>query len=123
MIMLIIGHRGAPSIKPENTIKSFQAALDQNVDGLEFDIQLTKDSQIVVYHDFNILLNNQKHRILDIDFQTLISSVYDYTIPTFEEVIQICPKNKIINIEIKSNNPFNKQIITNMMHILDKYNH
>ena len=83
--MLIIGHRGAPSIKPENTIKSFQVALDQNVDGLEFDIQLTKDSQIVVYHDFNILLNNQKHRILDIDFQTLISSVYDYTIPTFEK--------------------------------------
>ena len=123
MIMLIIGHRGAPSIKPENTIKSFQAALDQNVDGLEFDIQITNDSQIVVYHDFNILLNNQKHRILDLDFKTLINAVHDYAIPTLEEVIQICPKNKIINIEIKSKDLLNKKIITNMMHILDKYNH
>ena len=48
---IIIGHRGSPNIITENTIPSFQKAIDQGVEGLEFDIRLSKDKQIVVFHD------------------------------------------------------------------------
>ena len=46
-----IGHRGAPQRFPENTIASFKAALDLGANGLEFDLCLTKDDEIVVFHD------------------------------------------------------------------------
>ena len=39
--MIVFGHRGAPSLAQENTIESFKLALSHNVDGLEFDVQLT----------------------------------------------------------------------------------
>ena len=64
--MLIIGHRGAPSIKHENTIASFQAALNHNVDGLEFDIRLSKDKQIIIFHDATLKrLSNQTEKVSD----------------------------------------------------------
>jgi len=47
----IIGHRGAPYHFPENTIASFRKALELGANALEFDLCLTKDKRIVVYHD------------------------------------------------------------------------
>jgi len=46
-----IGHRGAPYHFPENTIASFQKALELGANGLEFDLCFTKDKRIVVLHD------------------------------------------------------------------------
>ena len=45
------GHRGVPTMAPENTLLSFQEAINNNLDGIELDVQLTKDQQLVVYHD------------------------------------------------------------------------
>lgn len=47
----IIGHRGAAGLALENSSESLQAALQHNVDVIEFDVHLTKDNQIVVLHD------------------------------------------------------------------------
>ena len=47
----IIGHRGAPYHFPENTLASFQKALDLGANGLEFDICITKDKKLVLFHD------------------------------------------------------------------------
>ena len=120
--MLVIGHRGAPSMEHENTIKSFKIALSHNVDGLEFDVQYTKDNQLVVYHDFDIEYNQKTYQISNLSFQELNSFKLNYKIPTFEEVIQICPLDKIINIEIKSQKIVHKHLITQMINILIKYN-
>ena len=49
--LFIYGHRGAPSYAPENTLYSFQKAFDMNVDGIELDVQITKDNILVVHHD------------------------------------------------------------------------
>ena len=46
-----IGHRGAPYYLPENTIASFKKALDLGANGLEFDLCLTKDEKIIIFHD------------------------------------------------------------------------
>ena len=49
--MLKIGHRGAKGHAPENTLISFQTAMDLGVDGIELDVHLTSDNHLVVIHD------------------------------------------------------------------------
>ncbi len=48
---LLLGHRGAKSYAPENTIEAFELALQHGCDGLEFDVRLTADQQAVICHD------------------------------------------------------------------------
>src|SRR5205085_12358438 len=45
------GHRGARGLKPENTLPSFEAALDSGVTSLETDLHLTRDSMVILCHD------------------------------------------------------------------------
>lgn len=49
--MLRIGHRGAAASAPENTVASFRRAVELGVDGVEFDVQRTRDGALVVIHD------------------------------------------------------------------------
>ncbi len=46
-----IGHRGFPGSYPENTMSGFRAAVAAGADGIEFDVQLSKDGELVVLHD------------------------------------------------------------------------
>ena len=48
---LVIGHRGAAAHAPENTLPSFELALQQGADALELDVHLSADGQVVVIHD------------------------------------------------------------------------
>ena len=48
---LIIAHRGDSSNLPENTIPAFENALALGSDGIELDVRLTKDQELVVFHD------------------------------------------------------------------------
>lgn len=49
--LLVIGHRGNSAHAPENTLESFRQAIALGVDGLEFDVRLSADGQLVVIHD------------------------------------------------------------------------
>ena len=51
---LIWAHRGASGYAPENTLPAFKLAADMGADGVELDVQLTKDNVIVVCHDEKI---------------------------------------------------------------------
>jgi glycerophosphoryl diester phosphodiesterase len=53
--MFIIGHRGAAGMEPENTIPSIDAAVSAGVDMIEFDIRVTKDKKLILFHDANLL--------------------------------------------------------------------
>ena len=48
---LVWAHRGASAYAPENTLTSFEKAVNLGADGIELDIQLTRDERIVVIHD------------------------------------------------------------------------
>ncbi len=48
---LVFAHRGYSSQAPENTVVAFRAALDVGVDGVELDVQLSSDGELVVIHD------------------------------------------------------------------------
>lgn len=112
MQTLIWAHRGASGYAPENTMKAFKLAHRQGADGIELDIHLTKDKQIVVAHDETIdRCSNGTGRIVDMTLKELHK--YDFSnntpgykcckIPILEEVLSFALKTKMtVNIEIKS---------------------
>ena len=51
---LVIGHRGAAGLAPENTLSAFKKALNLGVDAIELDVHLSADKILVVYHDFTL---------------------------------------------------------------------
>ncbi|MFY0654865.1 MAG: hypothetical protein JXQ96_22725 [Cyclobacteriaceae bacterium] len=50
----IIGHKGAAGYAPENTLASLQKAIDMGVDMIEIDVHMTKDGEVVVFHDEDV---------------------------------------------------------------------
>jgi len=48
---LVIAHRGASGYRPEMTMPSYELALEQGADGLEIDVRLTKDLELIGFHD------------------------------------------------------------------------
>ncbi len=50
----ILGHRGASSLAPENTLAAFRRAIDDGADGIEFDVRLSRDNVAVVIHDASL---------------------------------------------------------------------
>jgi len=48
------GHRGARGLRPENTIPSFKYAIDQKMTSIEFDVNVTKDKQLIIHHDSEV---------------------------------------------------------------------
>ena len=52
--VLVVGHRGAEALAPENTWAAFQAGYSAGADLLELDVQLTRDGEAIVYHDFTL---------------------------------------------------------------------
>ena len=48
---LVWAHRGASGYAPENTLEAFRKAVEMGADGVELDVQLTKDGELVVIHD------------------------------------------------------------------------
>jgi len=51
---LILGHRGASAIAPENTLAAFACAIRDGADGIEFDVRLSRDGLPVVIHDASL---------------------------------------------------------------------
>ncbi len=52
-LFLITGHRGSPTKEIENTIQSYETALKDGANSLEIDLCVTKDRQVVIWHDWN----------------------------------------------------------------------
>lgn len=50
----VVGHRGNAAHAPENTLESFRQAVALGVDALEFDVRLTRDGEVVVFHDASV---------------------------------------------------------------------
>ena len=57
----VIGHRGNRAHAPENTLESFLEALALGADALEFDLQLSRDGQLVVFHDATLERTTDGH--------------------------------------------------------------
>ena len=100
--MLIIGHRGAPRHAPENTIQSFDAALELEVDMIELDVRITRDGHPVAIHDATL---TRTHRISShihaLTLDELQRAARDKPIPTLREVLDRYFGRIMINVELK----------------------
>lgn len=110
--MLIIGHRGACGYQPENTLISFQKALDLGVDRIELDVYVCKTGELVVHHGPGIVLKAMPGAVIGVDQSLDVGDMsFDQLrslrvagkaqIPTLAEVIDLIDKKISINIELK----------------------
>lgn len=96
--MLKIGHRGAKGYEPENTLGSFQKAIELQVDGIELDVHLSADNQLVVIHDATInRTTNGKGAVKN----HTAAELQKHQIPTLTNVFDLVDKRCWINIELK----------------------
>lgn len=114
-VFLRTGHRGAAALAPENTIPSFQKAVEIGVDLIELDVQATSDGQIVVLHDPTVdRTTDGCGEIASLSFEQMkrLDAGYRFgepafgfrgkgvRIPLLEEVLEAFPKTGF-TIEIK----------------------
>lgn len=101
----ILGHRGYRGKYTENSLTAFKKAFENGADGIECDIQKTKDNRYIVFHDDKIDRFSKKSGFIK-DYK--LEEVKKYvdlgnneTVPEIEEFLKIIPPNKLINIELK----------------------
>lgn len=96
--ILKIGHRGAKGHEPENSIISFQKAIDLKVDGIELDVHLSLDGAIMVIHDETLdRTTNGKGFVKNFT----ASQLKELGIPTLIEVLDLAKQKCFANIELK----------------------
>lgn len=103
--MLVMGHRGARGLAPENTLEAMKAGVEAGADILEFDVRLTKDRIPVLNHDFHTL---RTHRDASIISRHTLAELRERTkkqpIVPLSSVLDAYFGKVILNIEIKGHN-------------------
>jgi len=133
---MIIGHRGAAAIEPENTLLSIERALDIGVDAVEIDIHLSKDKELVVIHDMTVdRTTNGTGPVSGYTLQEIkrLDAGKGEAIPTLQEVIDLIDRRVMLVIELKEegtersvvdliirNNLFDKACVISFWHRLVK---
>lgn len=108
----IFAHRGASAYAPENTVEAFALAMEQGADGIELDVQMTKDGQIVVIHDETIdrvsdgtgaVRDYTLEELKKFHFSNHMENYENAVIPTLKEVLDLIKSsNMLLNIELKT---------------------
>lgn len=116
---LVIGHRGARAVRPENTLQSLQHAVALGVDALEFDLHLAKDGVPVLHHDatldrctdasgpvrartsLELGRISASHRFTPDGGRSYPFREARFAVPTLWEALEACPDIPLI-IELKS---------------------
>ena len=123
-------HRGASGYAPENTLEAFRMAIEMGADGVELDVQFTKDRQLVVIHDETIdRVSNGHGRVVDYTLDELRQFTFNKThpaykdcrIPTLEEVLTLLkPTGMTVNIELKTGVNFYDGIEDSVLRLVDR---
>ena len=112
MKIAVFAHRGASGYAPENTLEAFQLAVDQRADGVELDVHLSRDQQIIVTHDERIdrvsdgtglIAMMTVKEIKKYLFNKPHPEYLEARAPLLEEVLELLrPTGLSINIELKN---------------------
>ena len=109
----IIGHRGVPELCKENTLESFQKAIDLNYDGIELDVMATKDQKVIIHHD----LERAGTPILNINYFPMLKNY-----PLLKDVLLKIGHRTKINIEIKDQGKQSLFVLKTTIKILKELN-
>jgi len=101
-MFLKVGHRGARAYEIENTLESFQKAIELGVNAIELDVRKSKDGKLVIIHDDNLKKVFDKDILVNQATLKELKQLTDNKIPTLEEAIQFINKkvDKIL-VELK----------------------
>jgi glycerophosphoryl diester phosphodiesterase len=120
----IVAHRGVPLEQPENTLSSFQRAVELGADAVELDVRLTRDLVPVVYHYFYLVNASVSGPIFNYTFEQLKSvelldanaTLTGCKIPLLSEVLQVLGKQIKLEIEIKGPEPESVNRVVKVLH-------
>lgn len=124
--MNLIAHRGAfDNVNiPENSIKAFSEAIKLNL-AVEYDVQLTKDNVLVVFHDDNLYrMTGVDKKIEDVTYDEICKLNLLNTkehIPTLKEVLKLIDDKIFMDIEIKNTKKY-KVLCDFLINELKNYN-
>ncbi|OEF97374.1 glycerophosphoryl diester phosphodiesterase membrane domain-containing protein [Desulfuribacillus alkaliarsenatis] len=127
----IAAHRGDPINAPENSISSIRAALDQDVDFVEIDVQITRDGVVVLHHDYTLTrVAGVPYRVADLTYEQLtrleVGSWFSQEfsgekIPTLEEaILEVKGKAKLI-VDVKPYGP-NRALAEGIVEQIERHN-
>ncbi|MBI5473052.1 MAG: glycerophosphodiester phosphodiesterase [Ignavibacteriae bacterium] len=109
---MIVAHRGSSGKAPENTLAAFRQAIDDGADMIELDVRMTRDFELVVFHDRSVhRITGRRGRIWELTLAELRrldagswfgKKFSGERIPTLRQVIEMLPANVSLNIEVKT---------------------
>ena len=100
----VVGHRGAPGYEPENTVRSFSKAVRLGVNYIEMDVRTTKDNNLVLMHDRNVVrTTNGKGLVRDLSLQEIrrLDAGKGEKVPLLSEVFELFANKTGIIVEVK----------------------
>jgi glycerophosphoryl diester phosphodiesterase len=101
---LIIGHRGASTMMPENSLSAFSLAIEQGADGIETDVRLSKDGRPVLFHDATLQrLSGNPSKVCDLTVDQLKQEDVGQgqTVALLDELFKLLGDEILYNIELK----------------------
>lgn len=109
-MMKFYAHRGVMAQNPENTMSAFRAAVDAKADGIEADVHMTKDGELVLIHDETIdRTTDGQGRVTEMTLSELrkvnagVTFAIHEQIPTLDELLELCRDTPIrLNLEVKT---------------------
>lgn len=100
---LILGHRGASARALENTMRAFDAAREDGADGVELDVRLTRDGELAVFHDDDLVrLGGRPGCVEDMDWReaAAVELRGGERMPRLADVMEAMA-GLVVNVEIK----------------------
>lgn len=111
---LIIGHRGASAVAPENSMAAFAAAIAAGADGIEFDVRLSRDGVPVIIHDDTLQRTHDlRRRVVDLTAEELRG----VGVPSLRDLFELMSQNDLILcLEIKASSPTLPNLCCQLVH-------
>lgn len=103
--ILKIAHRGAKGYEPENTLSAFQKAFDLGCDGIEIDVHLSADGEVIVIHDETVdRTTNGQGRVSELTSSEIALLIINgsESVPTLNRTLDFVNRRGIVNIELKA---------------------
>lgn len=128
---LVIGHRGASALAPENTLASFELAIKDKADAIEFDVKLSADKKVVIIHDSKVdRTTNSVGNVANLDLAELkkMDAGVKYSkefagekIPTLDEVFERFGDRVLMNVELTNySTPFD-DLVSRVIELVRSY--
>jgi len=129
---IVLGHRGDLTHAPENTLPSFQQAIQKGADGIELDAKLTSDGHVIVIHDSTVdRTTDGNGRVASLTLEAVrefdagawfSEKFHGVKVPLLEEVFETVGKGKLINIELTNYSTPRDGLVDRVCNLIKRHN-